>query len=94
MEVLNNIWTAISTPNEGLVNIVVSLITFIEYFLVMTLFLTILNIKATIKQKTLYVISISIISIISMNILPSPINIFFNYIATIILSNIRKLTRE
>ena len=87
MEVLNNIWTAISTPNEGLVNIVVSLITFIEYFLVMTLFLTILNIKATIKQKTLYVISISIISIISMNILPSPINIFFNYIATIILSN-------
>ena len=46
MEVLNNIWTAISTPNEGLVNIIVSLATFVENFLVMTLSLTILNIKA------------------------------------------------
>ena len=86
MEFLNNIWMAISTPNEGLVNIIVSLATFIENFLVMTLFLSILNIKANVKQKTLYVIIMSVISILSLNILPNPINIFFNYIITIILS--------
>ena len=87
MEFLNNIWMAISTPNEGLVNIMVSLATFVEYFLTMILFLSILNIKANAKQKTLYVIIMSVISILSLNILPSPLNIFFNYAITIILSH-------
>ena len=86
MEILNNIWMAISTPNEGLVNIIVSLATFIENFLIMTLFLSILNIKSNSKQKILYVIIMSFISIISLNMLSSPLNIFFNYLITIILA--------
>ena len=86
MEFLNNIWMAISTPNEGLVNIIVSIAAFMEAFLTMTLFLSILNIKANIKQKTLYVIIMSVISIITSNILPNPINIFLNYALTIVLS--------
>ena len=87
MEVLNNIWTAISTPNEGLVNIIVSLATFVENFLVMTLSLTILNIKANLKQKLTYVLTMSIISIISLNFIPSPFNIFFNYFLMIFVKN-------
>lgn len=86
MEFLNNIWMAISTPNEGLVNIMVSLATFVENFLVMTLFLSILNITAKPKQKILYVTIMSVISIINLKLLPSPINILLNYIITIILS--------
>ena len=40
MEVLNNIWIAISTPNEGLVNILVSLATFIESYFMISLSLS------------------------------------------------------
>ena len=88
MEVLNNIWIAISTPNEGLVNILVSLATFVENYLVMSLFISILNIKASIKQKSSYVLSMSIISIISMHLISNPFNIFFNYLLMIILAKI------
>lgn len=88
MKVLNNIWIAISTPNEGLVNILVSLATFVENYLVMSLFISILNIKASIKQKSSYVLSMSIISIISMHLISNPFNIFFNYLLMIILAKI------
>ena len=84
MELLNNIWIAISTPNENLVNIMVSLATFVENFLVMNLFLSILNIQANLKQKTLYVLIMSVISIITLNILPNPINIFLQSLNTTI----------
>ena len=86
MEFLNNIWMAISTPNEGLVNIMVSLATFVENFLVMTLFLSILNITAKPKQKITYVIAMSLTSIISLNFIPNPYNIFFNYLLMILLA--------
>ena len=86
MEVLNNIWIAISTPNEVLINVLVSLATFVEAFLIMKLFLSILNIKASIKQKALYVIFISIISIISLVLIPSPFNIIINYLMMFVLA--------
>lgn len=85
MEFLNNIWMAISTPNEGLVNIMVSLATFVENFLAMTLFLSIFNTKTNLKKKALYIILMSIISIISMGIFPNPINILLNYLIMFIL---------
>ena len=56
MEIFNNIWTALSTPNEGLVNILLIPCAFIENVLIMYLFLYILNIKANRKQKIIYVI--------------------------------------
>ena len=86
MEFLNNIWMAISTPNEGLVNIMVSLATFVENFLIMTLFLSILNINAKPKQKITYVIAMSLTSIISLNFIPNPYNIFFNYLMMFLLT--------
>ena len=61
MEILNNIWMALSTPNEGLANIIVSLGGFVENFLIMILFLTILEIKSDKKQKLIYVFSMSIV---------------------------------
>ena len=85
MEFLNNIWMAISTPNENLVNIMVSLATFVENFLAMTLFLSIFNTKTNLKKKALYIILMSIISIISMGIFPNPINILLNYLIMFIL---------
>ena len=86
MELLNNLWMAISTPNETLINTITIPIFFVENFLIMTLFLTILNIKATGKQKLIYVLSMSIFSIFSMLLIPNPFNIFLNYLVMIILS--------
>ncbi len=85
MEVLNNIWIAISTPNEELINVLMTLATFVEAILIMFLFTSLLNIKPNNKQKITY-ISISIItSLISMYLIPNPFNVFFNNIIMFIL---------
>ena len=85
MEVLNNIWIAISTPNEGLINILMTLATFVEAILIMFIFNSLLNIKPSKKQKITY-ISISIVtSLISMYLIPNPFNVFFNNIVMFIL---------
>ena len=85
MEILNNIWMALSTPNEGLTNILVSLMTFPENFLIMNLFLSIFNITTDKQHKLIYVISVSLVSIFTMHIIPSPYNVFINYLLFIIL---------
>ena len=86
MEVLNNIWIAISTPNEGLINILAIPSTLLENLLIMYLFISILGICASKKQKITYVVLMSCISLISMYIIPNPFNIIFNYIIMLILS--------
>ena len=86
MEVLNNIWMAISTPNEGLINILTIPLFFVEYFLTMTLFLSILNIKATRNQKIIYVLLMGFISIADSYLIPNPINILLNYLMMFILA--------
>lgn len=85
MEVLNNIWIAISTPNEGLVNILMTLATFVEAILIMFLFTSLLNIKPSKKQKITYIVIFIITSLISMYLIPNPFNTFFNYAAMFIL---------
>ena len=80
MEVLNNIWTAISTPNEGLVDILLIPAGILENLLIMYLFICILNISCTKKQKIMYVMLMSCTSLLSMYIIPEPFNIFFNYL--------------
>ena len=53
MELLNNIWNALTTPNEILINILSIPFTMIETTILMTLFLSILNINSNKKQKIL-----------------------------------------
>lgn len=85
MEISNNIWIAINTPNERLVNIMMTIIAFPEAILIMYLFLSLLNIESTKNQKYYYVISISILSLITKSILPTPFNVIINYIIMILL---------
>ena len=80
MEVLNNIWIAISTPNEGLVSILTIPFTIIEAILTAYLLKCILNISSTTKQSIIYISIISITSLISMYTIPNPFNIFVNYV--------------
>ena len=79
MQVLNNIWIALSSENVRLVNWLLIPCTLIEPYLFMNLFLIVFDVKASNKQKILYVLSISILSIISLYYIPQPVNVFINY---------------
>lgn len=83
MEILNNLWLAVSTPNETLMNIIAIPGTVIETLLTMLLFTSILNISATKKQKIIYVLSISCICLFMINYVEGPYNLFINYIIAI-----------
>lgn len=81
MEVLlNNVWMALSTPNEGLINILSIPFLLIENHLAILLFSTILSLKVTTKQNILYVILTSCVGFLSMKFLPPPYNTFVNFI--------------
>ena len=84
MELLNNIWNALTTPNETFSSILFAPITFIETTLLMLLFLSILNIQSSTKSKVLYVLIISIISIITNYFLSNNFNLIINYISMIV----------
>lgn len=86
MEIFNSIWTALSTPNEGLVNILAIPATLMEHLLMMSIFIFISNINASRKQKITYILFMTFISLTSMNIIPSPFNIIINYFIMIIIS--------
>lgn len=85
MEILNNIWMVLSTPNEFYRNLLIIPFTFVESYIIMTLFLTILNISTNRKCRTLYVIISSLIMIIGNFLMPDPFNVFTNYLSSFLL---------
>lgn len=85
MEFLNSLWIAISTPNEGLINVILFFGSFIEAFILMSLFLSILSIDSNSKTKLIYVLLNVLLSSISRYCIPDPYNIFFNYIMMFII---------
>lgn len=86
MEFFNNIWVALSTPNEILMNILLIPAGIIESILILYIFISILNIPTTKKQKIIYVILMTITSLLSMYVIPNPFNIIFNYLLMFILA--------
>ena len=85
MEILQTIWTALITENETLTKVFASFLMFIELYISMLLFTTILNISANKKQKILYVLVLSLIGILNLWIIPTPYNTFVNLLACPIL---------
>lgn len=85
MEILQTIWSALITENVMLVNIINIPLVFIEMFVSMLLFTTILNISVNKKQKILYVLILSIIGLVTTWIIPKPYNTFINILACPIL---------
>ncbi len=84
MEILNSIGIALTTENELLTNIITAPTVFIEAFLICYLFTSILKIKYTKKQRNIYVVLFSFISLITENLIDSPFNVFVNYIVLFI----------
>lgn len=85
MEILNNLWLAVSTPNETLIDVIAVPSIIIESFLMLFLSVSILNISTSLKQKITFTIFTSIIGLLNMYFLPDAFNIIFNYIIMIFL---------
>lgn len=79
-ETLNYILTSLTTENENLTNIIVTPLAFLEITVSMLLFSQILNIKATKKQQIIYVIIISIWTILVNLLIPKQYVVFINMI--------------
>lgn len=84
MDILNNIWIAISTPNKELINIFLVLATFLESYLILTIINTVFGLNYTKKQKLIFMIIYPVIASTAL-IIPAPFNTILNYISLFML---------
>lgn len=85
MQIFQTFWTAMTTPNDIALSIVGFLSCFPEAIVNMLLFTTVLNITTTRKSRISYVISISLIAILTRLFVPDPYGTFINMIVIIFL---------
>lgn len=78
MEILQNIWMALTSENELLAKLILIPTTFIEAFITMLLFTTIFNIQSTKSQKIKYIICTAITGLFISFVIPQPYNTFLN----------------
>lgn len=86
MQILQTIWTALITENEGLVALINVPLSFIEAYISMLIFIKVLDISSNKKQKLTYILSFSIIGCISRFLIPDPYGTYINFLAFIIIS--------
>lgn len=80
MEILNNIWMILTTPNELYRKILVAPLGLLENYIILTLCFIMLNIHTKEKSKILYaIVLLSLINVICGFVIPSPFNVFINY---------------
>ena len=60
MEILTNIWNALSTENAELLTFITSPLLLVESYLILSLFSNLLNINCTKKQKTIYILLLEV----------------------------------
>ena len=85
MNIFQTIWNAISTPNETLINISGLFLCFIEVYVNMCLFTTLLNINASKRNKIIYVVALSTVAFLLRIFLPDPYGTIINMIYGILL---------
>ena len=79
MEILNNIWNALSTENAALIKIISVPAIIVEIYLSFCIFTLVLKASYTKTQKNIYVLLVSIASIFSNLFIPTPFNVIINY---------------
>lgn len=84
MEFINTIWSALTTENEALCNIIGIPFAYLETAVMMLFFTALLNLQTTLKKKYIYVISLGTFAIINniifSNIYTFILNLIFNFI--------------
>ena len=84
MQIFQTIWTALTTENELLSNILLIPESFLETFLGMLLFTTLLNITTTKKSKLIYVLIVSIFGSLFNIFIPNPYKSILNLFVIVI----------
>jgi len=84
MEIFQTIWTALTTENEFLSQFLLIPLIFLENFLGMLLFITLLNLSTSKSNKIKYVIFPSTLGVIFGLLLPNPYRSFVNLALMII----------
>lgn len=79
MEIFNTIGQLLTTPNEGVSNIICAPLVIVEAMVSMLLFTTILNIEASKKQKSLYIAVVSALGLFVRLVIPNPYRYFSDY---------------
>ena len=82
---LNSIYMALNNSNSILVQVIYIIATIVENYLLMTIFLTFLNLKPNKAKKIIYIILMSVISKMTSIFLSASINVIINYIAMLVL---------
>ena len=80
MEILETIWTALTTENITLTNILILPLFYLDALVGMLLFTTLLDIHPSKKQKIIYVFSLATLCYICRFIIPNPFGTFINMI--------------
>lgn len=80
MNILQTIWSALTQSNEILTNILLIPLAYLDAYVVMLFFTTLLNIQTTTKRKILYVLIYGSIGNLSTLIIPVSYKIFINMI--------------
>lgn len=78
MNILQTIWTAMTTQNETLVKIIMIPLTYLDAFVCMLFFTSILNIQTTRKRKLIYVITFGFIANLITFIVPTSYAVYVN----------------
>lgn len=78
MEILQTIWTALTTENEVLISILSIPFTLLEVAITTLLFTSIFNLTVNRKTKICYILVFSLFSILSSYCIPNPYNTFVN----------------
>ncbi len=80
MNTLQTIWSALTTPNTTLTNILGIPLMFLDLTVCMLFFTTILNIQSTKRQKITYVLVLGVIANVANFVISPSYKIFFNMI--------------
>lgn len=80
METLNAVRTALTTTNEELVNTISIFLMFVEVPITMLFFTTLFNIDYTKRNKFIYIVSLSVFSLLTRFFIPTPYGTFLNII--------------
>lgn len=85
MNILHSLWNIVSTEDENLVSIIVILLNFLESYVTLKFFSTVLDINYSIKQRNLYIIIIELFFIASTLFIPKQFGLFIHLFLTFII---------
>ena len=86
MDLLNNFWNILITENELLTKFITAPTVVIEALLVFRLITSLFKVHYSIRQKIIYIFLFSFANLATEAIIPTPFNVFTNYLILFIIT--------